>query len=371
MTDWSGRNTANKVFNIFLIIILLLSVFSFGANFAYAQTTQDATLLFSSPSTQVKEGQRFTINVEVTSTKQSINAVSGVVNFPGDLVHAISLSEDNSIVKLWTQEPKLRSNNILFEGIILNPGFQGSGGNIFSITFEAEQTGTVNLTFNEGSVLANNGLGTNVLATLGSTDFNILPAPAYNLAQAQPPTIKQQVAMLPVITKYFPSVGPGESMYIGGKGTPFALTKLSFENLTVPTLGEKFVALFQNKKDTLGDVIVNNNKNGTFDYLSSPNLVAGAYNATPFLVDTSKNVETPGISVQLLVNDSPIVRYLVILLNVLGLLIPVVLFVVIIYFIPWYSFKKMRILKQKMLLEEEQVEVSEEELKKKSQNPSK
>jgi len=356
-----------KFFSGTIPFFLILFLYIFCTGIASAQSvTQSATLSFSHPSLQVKEGDKFTIEVMVNSPEESINAVSGTVVFPGNLVHVLSLNKDDSLIKLWTQEPKLRSDNILFEGVILNPGFQGNNGPIFSINFEAETTGRVDLNFNEGAVLANNGLGTNVLATLGSSNFDILPAPTYNLAKAQPPTIKEQVAALPVITKYFPALGPQEYLYVQGKGTPFALTQISFQNLSVKSLGDKFVALFQGQKNTLGVVTMENDKSGNFHYLSNTNLVAGVYNATPALVDPAKNTTTPGTSVQLLVSDSMIVKYMVVLLNILGLLVPIVLLVVIIYFIPWFSFKRMRIMKEKMKLEEEKVEITEEELKQKT-----
>ncbi len=369
MKDWFGRNTAKVIFGKIFVFIYFLSII-LGTNIARAQntTTQTATLFFSTPSVQVKEGDKVTINVEVNSGGQSINAVSGTVTFPGNLVHAISLNDDNSIIKLWTQEPKLRGNDILFEGVILNPGYDGTNGLVFSITFQAEATGTVNLNFNNGSILANNGLGTNVLATLGSTDFNIIPAPSYN-SIATTPTPTQQLTMIPVITKYFPNINPGEVLYIGGKGEPNALTKITFQNTAVKSLGEKFVEFFQNKKETLGVVTVENSVNGNFNYVSGKNLEAGVYNATPALVNAVKNTDLTGVSVQFLVNDSVLVKDMVVLLNVLGLLIPIVFLIVIIYFIPWYSWRRMRIMKDKMLLEEEKVNLTAEELKKKPENP--
>jgi len=343
----------------FLFFLLPSNFYLLIPNSAFAQNApQTATLFFSNPSTQVKDGDKITINVEVNSGGQSINAVSGTVTFPGDLVHAVSLNTDGSIIKLWTEEPKLRGNDILFEGVILNPGFNGTNGKIFSITFEAIATGTVNLNFNNGAILANNGLGTNVLATLGSTNFNIIPAPSYSSLIAKlGPTPTEQLTMIPVITKYFPSINAGEVLYLGGKGEPDAFTKITFQNTAVKSLGEKFVALFQNKKNILSDVTIENSSSGTFHYVSGTNLEAGVYNATPALLNTTKNTNLSGPSIQFLVNDSVVVKDLVVLLNVLGLLVPIVILVVIIYFIPWFSFKRMRIMKEKMKLEEEKVEV--------------
>ncbi|MDR3519473.1 MAG: hypothetical protein P4L63_01110 [Candidatus Pacebacteria bacterium] len=372
MKYWLGRNTTR----IFLGIILFFVLF-FGClnkNIAAAQNVGSASLFFSNPSTTVKEGDEFTINVEINSPEQSINAVSGTISFPGNLVHVVSINKDIGIIKLWTQEPKLRSDNILFEGIILNPGFQGNNGIIFSVTFQAEASGVANLSFSDGAILANNGLGTNILATLAPINFNIIPGPTFvssPIAKATPTlpntgALEQVALVIPTITKYFPTVGPQENLFLKGKGTPFALTQISFRDISVQSLGDKFVAFFQGQKNTLGNVIVENDKNGNFHYLSGPNLVAGVYNATPALVNTTANTATPGASVQLLVSNSIIVKDLVVFLNILGLLIPIVFLIVIIYFIPWYSWRRMRIMKEKMLLEEEKVEITEAELKQKS-----
>ena len=69
-----------------------------------------------------------------------------------------------------------------------------------------------------------------------------------------------------------------------------------------------------------------------------------------------------GLGVQLLVSDSKVVKALVVVINVLGLLIPIVALCVIIYFIPWYSWRRMRVLKKKLGLEEEKIELSEHQL---------
>ncbi|MFM7088539.1 MAG: hypothetical protein ACKOW9_03330, partial [Candidatus Paceibacterota bacterium] len=79
--------------------------------------------------------------------------------------------------------------------------------------------------------------------------------------------------------------------------------------------------------------------------------------------DEATNVEKPGFGAQLLVSDSKLVRNLVVVINVLGLLIPIVLLCVIIYFIPWYSWLHMRLLRKKMGLEEEKLDISEHQLK--------
>jgi hypothetical protein len=118
----------------------------------------------------------------------------------------------------------------------------------------------------------------------------------------------------------------------------------------------------QSKKKRLGDVLVKNNDKGLFEYVTPKNLVAGVYNATPFLVDENSNTNKPGLGVQLFVNDSKIVKWLIIFINILILLIPIVGLAMIVYFIPWYSTRRMRILKRKMGLEEEKIELTQHQL---------
>jgi len=171
--------------------------------------------------------------------------------------------------------------------------------------------------------------------------------------------------MLPIVTDYFPTIEPQVVLYIRGKGEPLAFTKITFQNLSVKSLGEKFIAFLQTKKEEPATVVIKNNQNGIFNYISNLDLVAGIYEITPFLVNPDNNTELPGPPIQLLVNDSAIVKNMVVILNIMGLLIPILFLGVIIYFVPWYSWRKMHLMKEKMLLEEEKIELTAEELRRK------
>ena len=347
-------------FQIFGVLLFFL----LGLNPVFAQFSSSThqNLYLSTPPSRVEVGERFSVDVKVQSTVQSINAVSGVLSFPESLVNVVSVSKDKSIINLWTQEPKVGRNRVAFEGIILNPGFQGDNGFIFRVTFEAEKPGTVLLNFNEGAILANDGKGTNILATLGSAKLSIIPGQTFSQYQTIALIPGSKLAALPVITEYSRSVDPKSTAYLKGKGEPNALTKIVFKDVSFKSVGEQFLELLQRKNEKLEDVLVKNGPNGAFQYVSATNLVAGVYNATPFLVDPNANTEKPGLGVQLLVTDSQLVKMLVVLINILGLLIPIVGLGVIIYFIPWYSWKRMRVLKKKLGLEEEKLELSGHQL---------
>jgi phage shock protein PspC (stress-responsive transcriptional regulator) len=346
------RYTHPRFFGAILLFLLLVT------NIAFAESHQN--LFLSIPPSQVEIGDRFTVSVEIQSTRQPINAVSGMLSFPENVVSVVSISKDKSIINLWTREPQIGRNTISFEGIVLNPGFQGDNGLVFTVTFQAKSAGTALLNFSEGAILANDGRGTNILATLGSASLKVIQGQTFS--QYQTVALSGKLPALPVITDYSPTVDASGVAYLKGKGEPNALTKIVFQDVSLKSVGEQFVELLQTKKKKLDDVLVQNDSAGAFQYVSASNLVAGVYNATPFLVDNNTNTQKPGLGVQLLVNDSEIVKILVVVINVLGLLIPIVGLGVIIYFIPWYSWKRMRVLKKKLGLEEEKIEISSHQL---------
>ncbi|MBI1974859.1 MAG: hypothetical protein HYS57_00690 [Parcubacteria group bacterium] len=141
-----------------------------------SSTAQAATLYFSPSSGTRATNATFTANIYVASVDQSMNAASGVISFPSDKLEVTSLSKTGSIFSLWVQEPSFSNvlGSVNFEGIVLNPGFIGSSGKILSITFRTKAVGNAPLSFSSGSILANDGKGTNILTGLGDAYFSIV-----------------------------------------------------------------------------------------------------------------------------------------------------------------------------------------------------
>ena len=160
--------------------IVLAAVFTLFAFLAGFETVQAATLYFV-PSTGTSNiGGNLSVGVYVSSADQAMNAASGVVSFPQDKLEVISISKTGSIITLWVQEPAFfnQSGILNFEGIVPNPGFTGSGGKIITLNLRVKAAGTAALTFSSGSVLANDGLGTNILTGLGSASFGLGDIPS-------------------------------------------------------------------------------------------------------------------------------------------------------------------------------------------------
>lgn len=151
-----------------LALVLLLASFYFAAD------AQAASLYLSPSSGSYTLGKSFSVSVYVSSPDTAVNAISGVVSFPADKLQVVSLAK-SSTISLWVQEPSFSNSqgSVSFEGIVLNPGFTGSAGKIITINFKTKNVGDANLTFSSGSVLANDGQGTNIISSFGFASFKI------------------------------------------------------------------------------------------------------------------------------------------------------------------------------------------------------
>lgn len=136
--------------------------------------TWAADLSIAPDSGSYSVGKTFPVNVYVSSN-ESINAVSGTLTFPTDKLQVVSVSKTTSILTLWVADPTFSNGAglVSFEGVVPNPGYIGSSGRIVTINFKVINTGTASVKWNSGSVLANDGSGTNVLGNLEPATFSL------------------------------------------------------------------------------------------------------------------------------------------------------------------------------------------------------
>lgn len=134
-----------------------------------------AGLSFSPSSGTYQPGSTVKVGVYVNSEGKVLNAVSGLVTFPSDTLEVVSVSKGQSIVSLWVQEPSFSNadGTVRFEGVVLNPGYSGSAGKVIDITFAVKAAGEASLVFTEGSILANDGEGSEILTSRGRAQFTI------------------------------------------------------------------------------------------------------------------------------------------------------------------------------------------------------
>lgn len=184
-----------KIKYILLFFVLLLVFFSAG------NVVNAANLYFSPSSGSGAVGSILSATVYVSSPDQAMNAASGVISFPQDKLEVVSISKAGSIFSLWVQEPSFSNSEgtVNFEGIILNPGFVGSSGKVITVSFKIKAPGVANLNFPSGSMLANDGQGTNILKSLGSAQFS-LDSNDPTVPESTTPTIIYGVPSAPEIS---------------------------------------------------------------------------------------------------------------------------------------------------------------------------
>ena len=169
------RRDFKKIF--FGVLITLVFVFSFN-NIAEAQ---NGSLYFSPSSGTVSAGQSFSIVVRVNTGGTAINAAEGSIVFDPAKLSVSSISKSGSIFTIWAAEPKFSNaeGSIEFAGGVPSPGYSGVNGLVLTITFKARTATTVRgsteINLVSGGILANDGYGTNILASLGKASYVISP----------------------------------------------------------------------------------------------------------------------------------------------------------------------------------------------------
>jgi len=171
--------------SLFLFLVLFLFSILVLAGGAAAQT---ASLYLSPSAGNYTVGNTFLVQVKVNSGGIAINAADGTLVFDPDKLEVVSISKTDSVFSLWVQEPAFSNSlgTLTFAGGKPSPGFTGAAGVILNITFKTRTAGTANLTFASGSVLADDGKGTNILSNLGGGIYTLSGKTVIPLPTAPP-----------------------------------------------------------------------------------------------------------------------------------------------------------------------------------------
>ncbi|HKN69064.1 MAG TPA: cohesin domain-containing protein, partial [Gemmatimonadaceae bacterium] len=137
-----------------------LLVLALVACASFAHAAHAATLSFTSASAQA--GQTVSVSVIVAAEGgESLNGVSARVTYPTDKLTLLSLSKAGSVITFWAEEPSFSNaaGTASIEGIIPSPGYSGQGARVITLVFQAKAPGSATLSFQNASVLANDGRG--------------------------------------------------------------------------------------------------------------------------------------------------------------------------------------------------------------------
>lgn len=167
------KTTLKKAWRAFVSGLIVLGFLV--SNNAYA-----ASLAITPASGSHEKNTTFSVNINVSSADQAMNAASGTITFPIDRLQVVSIGKTGSIVNFWAQEPSFSNTTgtIKFEGVVLTPGYKGSSGKILTINFKGRSVGLADIKFSGSQILANDGIGTNIQKSVSGGSFNITEAAA-------------------------------------------------------------------------------------------------------------------------------------------------------------------------------------------------
>jgi hypothetical protein len=159
-------------------------IFAIFVNVGTVQSSVNKISVVSSQSPFIMVGDTITLETVVNASKP-INAIGGKVLFDKNTL-AVTAAATSSIIDLWAHEPTLNQElgEVLFYGgITSKEAFQGTGV-VFTFTAKALRNGTTLLSLQNPEMLANDGLGTNILSEKNDLVLHIrekgLPSPDIN-----------------------------------------------------------------------------------------------------------------------------------------------------------------------------------------------
>jgi len=154
-------------------LFVLLSVLFFLCVTSIAEA---ATLQLNPSTGSYSAGQTFTAAVRVQPAGKNINAVEATLKYDPALITVVSIGKEGSAFSLWTVEPTFSNSagTITFGGG--SPSPFSAASNLISVTFRAVKEGSAAVSFSSASVLAADGLGTDVYQTSGPATFTVAAA---------------------------------------------------------------------------------------------------------------------------------------------------------------------------------------------------
>lgn len=245
--------------------ILILGILFLGLS---AASVFAATVSIVPDKTSFSVGDEFNVVLALDTKDVNINAAQGIVHFSPSVLSLISVDKSKSIFNFWVEDPTISNTAGAMSFIGGNP--QSSSGvslNIITMKFKAAGAGSSTISFTDGVVTADDGLGTNVLSATVNSSVSVsgtasaASAPATPTAQPATPAPVIRTAApaknLPVLPTVTVNLYPDETSWYNQSGDVIAFwdvpaditgVAVSVDNnpKTIPT---KFDAVLANGKD--------------------------------------------------------------------------------------------------------------------------
>ena len=168
--------TGRRIFILSFSVVIILVVIALWILIHTLSIRQEASFVIPSKG-QYKLGEIFPMNIEVDNIKNPINVIQADLKFDPKKIEVVNISTKNSFANIFVQKENNNTEGyVRLTGGLANPGWSGAHGLFGTVYFRAKQSGLVTIVYLPTSlVLANDGQGTNLLKTLPSVSYLILP----------------------------------------------------------------------------------------------------------------------------------------------------------------------------------------------------
>lgn len=123
-----------------------------------------ASLSIVGESTNGQIGDSLTARVVLDAGSIAVNAAAAAVVYDTNVLQLVKIDSAKSIISNWVRTPyEARPGRVQFEGVAVDPGFNGSLGELLTLQFRVKQRLATTVKLSEGRVLAHDGAGTDVL----------------------------------------------------------------------------------------------------------------------------------------------------------------------------------------------------------------
>ncbi|MFH1648108.1 MAG: cohesin domain-containing protein [Patescibacteria group bacterium] len=187
-------------------VYLIFNILIFSLFFTLPGIAEGASLYLSPSAGNYTVGNTFTIEVRVSTGGIAANAGEGTIIFDPNSLQVVSVSKTDSVFSLWVQDPNYSNSagTITFAGGKPSPGYTGASGVIVDIVLKATTAGEATLSFASGSVLADDGKGTNILTNLGSGSYRLIARTITPIVPTTPsePTTSQKTPLAPKVSSF-------------------------------------------------------------------------------------------------------------------------------------------------------------------------
>ncbi len=143
----------------YMFPVIMLGIFAVLGAAAVTSDSRSYVRLETSQ-TLVMNGESFLIEVYAFA-HIPVNAIDVAIEFSPEMVEIESVDTGRSVLTIWTQEPIIKGNNIIFSGGTFRRGFLGEH-QIATIKVKAKYTGKTEFLVRDVKLLAGDGKGTPV-----------------------------------------------------------------------------------------------------------------------------------------------------------------------------------------------------------------